>query len=134
MRSGWAGYGELQVSSCHPLPLDFAAIASLNVGEGETVLWMFMPLRRYFDFSGRSCRKEFWSFFLLQCIAVGALIFWIYRSLVEVGLRGETGHSVTTFTSFIGPAFSLFGLFILSTIIPSISVQVRRFHDQNLSG
>ena len=96
--------------------------------------WILMPLRRYFDFAGRSCRKEFWSFFLLQWIGVLALIIWMYRALVAVGLEGETGHSVTTFTSFFGPVLSLFGLFVVVMFIPSISVQVRRFHDQNLSG
>lgn len=96
--------------------------------------WMLLPLKRYFDFAGRSCRREFWSFFLLQWIGVIVLIIWMYRALVEVGLQGEIGHPVSTFTSYVEPAFSLFGLFLLVTIIPSIAVQARRFHDQNLSG
>jgi len=37
--------------------------------------WMFMPLWRYFDFSGRSCRKEFgggpqWAVSLLAPLAM----------------------------------------------------------------
>lgn len=96
--------------------------------------WLIMPFRRYFDFSGRSCRKEFWLFFLLQIIALAALALWIYRALIEIGNQGDTGHSVDTFTALIGPALMLFGLFMFATIIPWFAVQVRRFHDQNLSG
>ena len=30
--------------------------------------WMLLPYRRYFDFSGRSRRKEYWMFFLFVFI------------------------------------------------------------------
>ena len=36
--------------------------------------WMLMPFRRYADFSGRSRRKEFWMFQLLNLI-VGAVLY-----------------------------------------------------------
>lgn len=37
-------------------------------------------------------------------------------------------------TRFTGPFFLLFGLLTLGLLIPSLAVQVRRFHDQDKSG
>ena len=34
----------------------------------------------------------------------------------------------------LDPALTVFGIFMIVTIIPSIAVQVRRFHDQDMSG
>jgi uncharacterized membrane protein YhaH (DUF805 family) len=82
--------------------------------------WMLMPLKRYADFSGRSRRKEYWMFLL------GVFIAAILLSIVEgiVGLSGMVG-------GVYGP---LTTIFFLGIIVPSIAVQVRRFHDQDKSG
>ena len=82
--------------------------------------WMLMPLKRYADFSGRSRRKEYWMFVLFMIIAAVVL------SLIEgmLGMSGMVG-------GIYGP---LTTLFILAIIIPSLAVQVRRFHDQGKSG
>ena len=82
--------------------------------------WMMMPLKRYTDFAGRSRRKEYW-FFLL-----GVFIVAILLSIIEgiLGLSGMVG-------GVYGP---LTTLFLLGIIIPSIAVQIRRFHDQDKSG
>jgi uncharacterized membrane protein YhaH (DUF805 family) len=82
--------------------------------------WMLMPLKRYADFSGRSRRKEYWMFLL------GVVIAAIVLSIVEgvLGLSGMVG-------GVYGP---LTLIFVLAIIVPSIAVQVRRFHDQDKSG
>jgi len=82
--------------------------------------WMTMPLRRYADFSGRSRRKEFWMFYL------GVIIAAVIIAIVEniLGIAGSVGD-VT------GPLTLLFALGIF---IPSLAVQVRRWHDQDKSG
>ena len=82
--------------------------------------WMLMPLKRYADFSGRSRRKEYWMFVL------GVFIAAIILSIIEgvLGLSGMVG-------GVYGP---LTTIFFLAIIIPSIAVQVRRFHDQDKSG
>lgn len=82
--------------------------------------WMLLPLKRYTDFSGRSRRKEYWMYLL------GVIIAAILISIVEgvVGLSGMVG-------GVYGP---LTVIFLLAIIIPSIAVQVRRFHDQDKSG
>src|SRR5690606_9458415 len=82
--------------------------------------WMLMPIKRYTDFSGRSRRKEYWMYLL------GVIIAAIVLSIIEsiVGLSGMVG-------GVYGP---LTTIFLLGIIIPSIAVQVRRFHDQDKSG
>jgi uncharacterized membrane protein YhaH (DUF805 family) len=82
--------------------------------------WIMMPLKRYADFSGRSRRKEYWFFVL------GVFIAAIVLSIIEkiAGLSGMVG-------GIYGP---LTTILLLGVIIPSIAVQVRRFHDQDKSG
>ncbi len=82
--------------------------------------WMLLPLKRYADFSGRSRRKEYWMFVLGVFIAV------VILSILEgiAGLGGMVG-------GVYGP---LTTLLLVGIIVPSIAVQVRRFHDQDKSG
>ena len=40
--------------------------------------WMTMPLRRYFDFSGRSRRLEYWMFVLFVFLAAFAWIIFLF--------------------------------------------------------
>jgi uncharacterized membrane protein YhaH (DUF805 family) len=82
--------------------------------------WMTLPLKRYTDFSGRSRRKEYWMFLL------GVLIVAIVLGIIE-GILGLSGMVAGAY----GP---LTALFLLGIIVPSIAVQVRRFHDQDKSG
>lgn len=82
--------------------------------------WMILPLKRYADFKGRSRRKEYWFFVLGMFIAAVVLGF------IE-GILGVSG----TVGNFYGP---LTIILLLALIIPSIAVQVRRFHDQDKSG
>ena len=82
--------------------------------------YMLMPLKRFTDFSGRSRRKEYWMFFLLVIIV--AIVIGIIEGVL--GLNGAIG-------GVYGP---LTAIFALAVIIPSLAVQVRRFHDQDKSG
>ena len=76
---------------------------------------------RYFDFSGRSTRPEFWYYVLFLIIA--GLIF----DFIDASIAGEP------FLDYEDLGF--FGIiFFLLTIIPSISVQIRRLHDINRTG
>ena len=82
--------------------------------------WALLPLKRYADFSGRSRRKEYWSFLL------GVVIVAVLLGVVE-GIVGINGAVAGVY----GP---LTLLLVLAIIVPSIAVQVRRFHDQDKSG
>jgi uncharacterized membrane protein YhaH (DUF805 family) len=70
-------------------------------------------LRKYFDFTGRATRSEFWWFFLFT-ILVGML----------TGLANEVGML---------PSF-LESLLVLALWIPGFAVATRRLHDTNRSG
>jgi uncharacterized membrane protein YhaH (DUF805 family) len=87
--------------------------------------YMFMPLRRYADFSGRSRRKEYWMFILFVVI-------------VEVILYAAmfAGADLSTGQLSAGAMVPLLILmvFALGIFIPSLAVIVRRLHDQDKSG
>ena len=89
--------------------------------------WMLMPLKRYADFSGRSRRKEYWMFILGYVIALGALT--AIGGVLGAFSGGADGPGVVGLF-FIG----LIVIFVLGLFIPSLAVQVRRFHDQDKSG
>ena len=69
--------------------------------------WYLGPLRKYAEFSGRAGRKEYWFFTLWQ-----TGIFLVLAVLT-------------------GPIYSIY---FLATLLPGISVGVRRLHDINRSG
>lgn len=89
--------------------------------------WMLMPLRRYAEFSGRSQRKEYWMFVLLNVI-LGAVV------LGALAVTYYTRMSETAMTALLTPLFFLHGLASLVFIIPGLAVTVRRLHDTGRSG
>lgn len=76
----------------------------------------------YVNFEGRANRAEYWLIVLwnviitLFCLFLGAMMF-----------------SAQDFTS-MGLGLFLIGIYNLVTIIPSISLTVRRLHDSNKTG
>lgn len=101
--------------------------------------WMFLPLKRYADFSGRSRRKEYWMFFLLQVIiyavvmVVGGML--LGSSMPAPGADGMYDEQAAA--AMMGASSGLMLLYLvvaLALLIPSIAVTVRRFHDQDKSG
>ena len=99
--------------------------------------WMLMPLRRYAEFSGRSRRKEYWSFFLLNMVVIIALL--VLRSVVGGGesmmdaARGG-GSVLAIYGSLLSGVGILLGVWWLATLIPNIAVNIRRLHDRDMSG
>lgn len=77
--------------------------------------WMLMPLRRYFEFSGRSQRKEYWMFYLLNVLVA-----------LFVGLLFVAGD-YSEMVLWLGC------LYALATFIPGLAVTVRRLHDTDRS-
>jgi len=73
-------------------------------------------LKKYFVFTGRSSRKEFWFFLLVN--AVVGIVFSILGRIPILGI-------------LIRIAYFLFGLAIL---VPSVTVGIRRLHDTNKTG
>jgi len=81
--------------------------------------------RRWRDFSGRSSRREYWMFTLVLMII--AFVLGILDG-VMLGVMGYTLNEAETQLFTLGNAYSLV------TLIPSISVSVRRLHDIDKSG
>ena len=80
---------------------------------------MFQPLDKYFDFSGRARRAEYWLFFL----------FYFVVSFVLLFADGALGFSIQTLG--LGALGLIFGL---AMFIPGLAVAVRRLHDRDMRG
>ncbi len=75
--------------------------------------WYLKALRQYADFEGRARRKEYWMFTLFN------LIFAILALVID---------------GLIGTGAILYFFYVLATLIPNLSVSVRRLHDVGKSG
>lgn len=80
--------------------------------------WYPEALKKYFDFSGRARRKEYWMFFLLN------LTMTVMLLIIE-GLAGIAQSSQQNV---------LVDMYGLAVLIPSIAVGIRRMHDTDRSG
>jgi len=98
--------------------------------------YMLMPFRRYAQFSGRSRRKEFWAFALLQTIVyiiLGIIVFSTSLSMADLA-AAESGGPFAIYGLMFSGTGLLFALWALVSLIPGIAVSVRRLHDRNMSG
>ncbi|MFK7745803.1 MAG: DUF805 domain-containing protein [Roseobacter sp.] len=77
-------------------------------------------IRKYFTFSGRATRSEYWWFFLF-CI-LGGLLFGAMEGFINGITRTQNGPTL------------LSSAFNIATFIPSLAVGWRRMHDTGRSG
>jgi uncharacterized membrane protein YhaH (DUF805 family) len=83
--------------------------------------WYLLAFKNYATFKGRARRKEYWMYALFQIIFI----------LCYIGLLGTLKDS----DSFILKTLvTIFVLYILACIPPTIALAVRRMHDLNKSG
>ncbi|MBE1275266.1 DUF805 domain-containing protein [Enterovibrio baiacu] len=82
--------------------------------------WLFSAFLNYAKFSGRARRREYWGFFFFQNVVL-ALCF-----MIDIAESGINHFQVVDLQAT--------ALWVALTIIPAISVTVRRFHDINRSG
>ena len=97
--------------------------------------WMFLPLKRYADFSGRSRRMEYWMFVLFLVLL--EIVFYILMLALGGGAMAMSGgdpSGVLAAGGIVMILALLFFLVFLALLIPSIAVAVRRLHDTNRSG
>ncbi|NJM50546.1 MAG: DUF805 domain-containing protein [Sphingomonadales bacterium] len=92
--------------------------------------WMFLPFKRYAEFHGRSCRREYWMFTLLQfCVLMVAIlipgVLTGFEFLEQESARFDFGGMLF---------FILLGILFFIFLIPSIAVNIRRWHDLGYSG
>ncbi|GBR46937.1 DUF805 domain-containing protein [Neokomagataea thailandica] len=88
--------------------------------------WFLAPYKRYFDFSGRSSRSEYWLYILSTIIA----IFVVSMIIVAISFAMDMGNNGDAAILF----YIVLGFWGLISIIPHLALTVRRFHDQDLSG
>ena len=94
--------------------------------------YMFLPLKRYADFSGRSRRMEYWMWVLFQIILY---ILFLGLSIAFVGSVASAAPDDAMATG--GAAMILmavYGVVWLALLVPSLAVSVRRLHDTGRSG
>lgn len=92
--------------------------------------WMILPYRRYFDFLGRSRRREYWMFVLFTVI-VNVVLEGVFGT--RTGSSGPAGvNFAVSIQGGVGGVIS--SLFALASFIPSLAVSIRRLHDQDRSG
>lgn len=83
---------------------------------------------KYFTIQGRASRSEYWYFYLF------VVLCWVAMVAAFLALGGIRAFDTGQFTAinYIVGAICAIGFIYL--LIPNIAVQVRRFHDRNLSG
>lgn len=99
--------------------------------------WMFLPLKRYTRFEGRSRRKEFWFFALF----VTLVLLVIVASVLGYVTVAETWGQPAADWPLMGPGegwlmlmLALVFLFGFLVMTPTLALLVRRLHDINRSG
>ena len=80
------------------------------------------------DFNGRSNRPEFWWFTLYATVVAGLLM------LIDNYALGFTFFSILEPWGEMQESGVLVALFVLATLVQSISVTARRLHDRGRSG
>jgi len=98
--------------------------------------WMLMPFRRFADFRGRSRRKEYWMFALLNLIVFAVLFAIVFSTSFDVGTLAEqqATNPLAAYSIFYSGTGVLLGLWWLVVLIPTVAVNVRRLHDRDWSG
>jgi uncharacterized membrane protein YhaH (DUF805 family) len=95
--------------------------------------YMFLPLKRYAEFSGRSRRMEYWMFFLFQFL-VGIVVQTVMMTVGGVAAMSGRPGSLLAMGGAIGIVLILYLVFALAMLIPNIAVAVRRLHDTERTG
>lgn len=98
--------------------------------------WMIMPYKRYFDFSGRSRRKEYWSFVLLTVIVYVVFMALMLGGGLDLSAMSNpaAGGQMPSPGALFYVGAGLLGIWALASFIPNIAVVIRRLHDRDMSG
>jgi uncharacterized membrane protein YhaH (DUF805 family) len=95
--------------------------------------FMFLPLLRYAQFSGRARRMEFWIWKLLVTTVTLVFMIGFVRQMIDAESMGITQPSFGAPDSFDTLTIS-YCVYYLLTFIPDLAVTVRRLHDIERSG
>jgi len=98
--------------------------------------WMILPFKRYADFKGRSRRKEFWSFALLNLIVYAvlfAIVMGTGASMASLA-SADPNNPFAIYASLFSGTGIILAIWWLAVLVPTIAVTVRRLHDRDMSG
>jgi uncharacterized membrane protein YhaH (DUF805 family) len=84
-------------------------------------------LKNYINITGRTGRKEFWIFMLINLL-ISVIAQFIDRSL-GLCFKMEIGYGLQVL-----PVGYIYAFYALATLVPTLAVQVRRLHDVGKSG
>ena len=84
--------------------------------------YAILPFKRYFDFSGRSSRSEFWWYTLL------IFVVQFIIGIIDAATFDPWSYDSFRFIDLISLIWGIF------SFIPSLAVSVRRLHDINRTG
>ncbi len=85
---------------------------------------------KYATFSGRASRSEYWWFALFNFIILSIFSAVIIGVITASGAGAFEGG----LPSGVSAWMIIGGLYLLAIFLPGLAVQVRRFHDRNISG
>ncbi len=97
--------------------------------------YMFLPYKRFLDFSGRSRPLEYWLYVILYSLEITAGVI--------IDVKFDLGGTATSYADF-GDGSASVGfnaslgivsiIVLLVNLVPSIALSVRRAHDSDKSG
>lgn len=89
----------------------------------ESFKWFCTALKKYFNFTGRARRKEFWYFILFS---LGGVL--VLRAIEVFYNIGDINLGFGLHTGLIS------SIYLLWILCPTLAVTTRRLHDTNRSG
>ena len=96
--------------------------------------YMILPFKRYFDFTGRSRRMEYWMFTLLNVLVIAVLSILAFGTGGAVDMMDPNADPSAAMGALFGGMGLLIVLWGLVVLIPGIAVTIRRLHDRDMSG
>ena len=87
--------------------------------------WYLQAFKNTFDFKGRARRSEYWYLFLFN------MVVFIGLMSLAVSFDNLNRYKIDAIENFFTILIGLYGLI---TIIPNLSVSIRRLHDVGRSG
>lgn len=96
---------------------------------GESIKTCF---RKYAVFKGRACRSEYWWFVLFMVLIEIGIYFIAGLLMIPLLIKGQ--FNAASINSVQLPLAIVTLVVELALFLPSLSVQVRRFHDVNRTG
>lgn len=86
--------------------------------------WFAHSWRHYADFAGRARRREWWSFWFINCIP--SIVFAVFAGPLESMPEDQItlAQSAAALSGLL-----VLGIYWLAALVPFLSVTARRFHD-----